>query len=113
MNDIEECPADKKEWIIRVEQLSKIGIAGLSFTYALGFIAASLYFARYSVSSLSLIRVQYILAGIWLLLPILTTLFVLVWIVYFFRNEYSKNVDVPSHSKWSKIFIHLQHLFEM
>lgn len=54
-----------------IEKVSKLALYVAGLTYVLGFLVTSVHFSEYNVSSLNLIRPHYILAGFWLLLPII------------------------------------------
>jgi preprotein translocase subunit Sss1 len=51
------------------EQWTKIAVAVVAIVYVVGFIVHTLYLGAYGVLAVSLLRAQYILAGVWLLAP--------------------------------------------
>lgn len=53
----------------QIESLTKIGLLLIGALYVLGFAVNALYLARFGVSPMSLVRAQYILAGLWLVAP--------------------------------------------
>jgi hypothetical protein len=52
-----------------VESLSKLFAVALGLLYLLGFLVVASYLSRFGVSSFSVLQLQYLLAGIWLLGP--------------------------------------------
>src|SRR6266852_1573465 len=52
-----------------VESLSKVFAVVLGFLYLLGFLVVAAYLSQFGVSSFSVLQLQYLLAGIWLLGP--------------------------------------------
>jgi hypothetical protein len=71
----------------RLEQITRLGLLALALTYALGVLVVSLYLARYTVSPLSLLRVQYVVAGLWLLAPIAAIFALGAWFGIVFRDS--------------------------
>ena len=53
-----------------VEGLGKAAVAVLGIIYALGLAVVTLHLARYGASGLGLLQEQYVLAGVWALLPL-------------------------------------------
>jgi hypothetical protein len=53
-----------------VEGLGKAAVAVLGLIYALGLAVVTLHLARYGASGLGLLQEQYVLAGMWALLPL-------------------------------------------
>jgi hypothetical protein len=52
-----------------VESLSKVFAVALGVLYLLGFLVVAAYLSQFGVSSFSVLQLQYLLAGIWLLGP--------------------------------------------
>lgn len=52
-----------------VESLSKVFAVALGILYLLGFLVVAAYLSQFGVSSFSVLQLQYLLAGIWLLGP--------------------------------------------
>jgi hypothetical protein len=52
-----------------IESLSKVFAVALGVLYLLGFLVVASYLSRYGVSTFSVLQLQYLLAGIWLLGP--------------------------------------------
>jgi hypothetical protein len=50
-----------------VESLSKVFAVALGVLYLLGFLVVAAYLSQFGVSSFSVLQLQYLLAGIWLL----------------------------------------------
>lgn len=65
----------------------------LGLLYFFGLIVNLIYFAQYGISTISLLKLQYILAGFWALFPILLVLFIFSWFTYISRT-YNKNTIV-------------------
>lgn len=53
-----------------IERLGKTALAGAALSYVAGYCVVCLHSAQYGVSSLDLVKPHYILAGLWLLLPL-------------------------------------------
>jgi hypothetical protein len=53
-----------------IEHLSKAFAVALGLLYLLGFLVVALHLAKYGVSSFSVLQLQYLIAGIWLLGPL-------------------------------------------
>lgn len=53
-----------------VEHLSKGFALALGILYLLGFLVVALYLSRYGISTFSVLNLQYLIAGIWLLGPL-------------------------------------------
>ena len=71
----------------RLGQITRLGVLALALTYPLGILVVSLYLARYTVSPLSLLRVQYVVAGLWLLVPIAAIFALSAWFGIVFRDS--------------------------
>jgi hypothetical protein len=48
---------------------AKVVSLSIGFTYFIGFLVVAWYLSRYGVSSLSLLHLQYLVAGLWVVLP--------------------------------------------
>jgi hypothetical protein len=60
------------------ETIGKIALGVLGMFYVTGLIVVSTHLNQYGVFSLNLLRVNYIMAGIWALLPIFVSLTILI-----------------------------------
>ena len=60
---------DPKSLGKQVELATKVGAIIVALIYLLGFLVNALYLARYGVSAVGLVRLQYVLAGVWVVLP--------------------------------------------
>jgi hypothetical protein len=70
--------------------------------YAWGFIVVSIYLSQYSVVSLNLLRIQYILAGIWIIVPIIIFTIALSWFfssIYYQYFENRNRINPPDTRK--------------
>jgi len=96
--------SQKPVFSVRVESLTKLSLALAGLAYILGLIVTALYLAQYGITALNLIRIQYILAGAWLLVPLLIV--ALFWIGIF--SVVSSIIEptrfVLNQSKWSADF---------
>lgn len=70
---------DSKDFSSYIEVLSKASLALLAFIYAMGVFVVSLHQSRYGLASISLVRTQYVLAGIWVLAPLMGVLIIGSW----------------------------------
>jgi hypothetical protein len=52
-----------------IESLSKLFAIALGFLYLLGFLVVAAYLSRYGVSSFTVLHLQYLIAGIWVIAP--------------------------------------------
>lgn len=73
-----------------VEALGKAAVAVLGVIYALGLAVVSLHLAAYGASGLGLLQEQYVLAGMWALLPLAAIGFVFAVIVGSAVDEYGQ-----------------------
>jgi hypothetical protein len=91
-----------------IELIGKFAIGFVAICYVVGLLVVNLYLSRYGVYSLSLFRLNYIMAGAWLLAPILLgTLFILglFAIAYSFRllrPFIDKRLNIPYHGEFHK-----------
>src|SRR5215208_4635917 len=76
----EEKPALEKAKDL-MEVLGKAVVGLLALCYALGLFVVNFYYNRYGVYSLSLIQLNYVVAGVWLLAPIFLTLIILIILI--------------------------------
>ena len=72
----------------KTEQLSKLIVLSAAVLYVLGYLVVSLFLGQYNVSSLNLVRAQYILAGLWLILPLVATGIICAWFTSYLVSEY-------------------------
>lgn len=85
-----------------VEVIGKVSLGFLAFSYVVGLIVVNIYLSKFGVYSLSIFRVNYISAGIWLIIPVFLTLFyafsifsLLLWSSKKWRDRISDNYLVP------------------
>jgi hypothetical protein len=100
----------KPTFFSRVEDFTKLGLPVLGIIYVLGFIVVALNLSKYGVSPLSLVRVQYILAGIWLLLPFFALAIIIIWFSSTLLDEYEDNSPdaVKTKSTLGKLWFHIK-----
>ena len=65
-----------------VERWTKVGIGIFGFLYVLGFLVHTLYLASYGVAAMNLLRIQYIMAGVWALMPMALIIGFYFWVSY-------------------------------
>lgn len=73
-----------------VETYTKLGLPLLGFLYVIGFVVNALYLGKYGVSPLGVLRVQYLIAGLWALAPfavLVGTVAIFTWAVYAERQN--------------------------
>lgn len=68
-----------------VAELAKTGATLLGILYALGFAVVTIHLGRYHVAPFGLLRVQYLLAGLWLLAPLVGVVLPLLWAAGIYR----------------------------
>ena len=73
-----------------VEGLGKAAVAALGVIYALGLAVVSLHVAAYGASGLGFLHEQYVLAGMWALLPLAAVSFICIVIVGYALDEYGQ-----------------------
>jgi hypothetical protein len=66
-------------WRPSLEFVSKIGVLLIGIVYGLGFMVVAIHLGQYNVSAVSLLRAQYILAGIRLLVPLFISFLAVFW----------------------------------
>jgi len=71
-----------------VRDIAKLGAVALAILYGFGFIVVSVRLSQFNVAAYGMLRIQYLLAGIWLLLPMIAVLLPLVWTAAFLHDEY-------------------------
>lgn len=71
---------DTKPVLGYVEILSKLSLFAIAAVYATGFFVVSLHQSRYGLASISLVRSQYVLAGLWVLAPLAFLLMIGIWV---------------------------------
>src|SRR5262245_26707938 len=79
----------------RVERWTKIGVPLLGALYVIGFAVSAFQLAHYGVSPLGLVRAQYLLAGVWALMPFafLLTLIALILIAIKVETAATKHIQ--------------------
>ncbi|HKY41938.1 MAG TPA: hypothetical protein VJM50_02505 [Pyrinomonadaceae bacterium] len=75
---------EKTKDLIEVSGKASLGI--VAFCYVIGLCVVSIYLNNYGIHSLSLLRVNYITAGVWAILPILISLLTVFAVVGVFRS---------------------------
>lgn len=93
-----------------LEKLIRITLASISIIYVFGLIVTTLYYSNYTTSSLSLLRAQYIFAGLWLLLPLLFTYVFAGWAVASFEEEY-RQVERWPNARIRRTLLHVVIIF--
>jgi len=74
-----------------------IGLAGLSYT--LGLIIMNLHLYRYGVYSLNLLRLNYVIAGFWALVPVIIWLLIAIkisWLLLYYSKKFCAFYKFPS-----------------
>jgi hypothetical protein len=90
-----------------VENITKSVLSIGAIIYAWGFLVISIYLSQYHISSLNLLRVQYILAGIWIVIPILLFSILAIWFTAAFYKEFFTKAEEQKDKKkrWFLDFI--------
>jgi len=85
-----------------IESLSKLLAATLAILYILGFLVVATFLSKFGVSSFSVLQLQYLLAGIWVLGP-----FVLYSaVVYLGRNfEVASAPSIDGKTNWPRFLL--------
>lgn len=60
---------DQPPFLKRLEQAGKVTAAGAAIIYILGLVVVTLHLGRYGASGLGLLHEQYVVAGLWVLVP--------------------------------------------
>lgn len=77
-----------------VELVGRIMLGAVGLCYAAGLVSTNLYYGRYGVYTLSLIRLNYILAGLWWILPIFS-LFLILFAIFHAVKERAFATGAP------------------
>jgi hypothetical protein len=79
-----------------VETGGKVSLITISACYVLGIIVINVHLGRYGIYSLNLLRVSYITAGLWSIVPLVLPVLVLVaaWRIFFRSRLYTIVLDV-------------------
>lgn len=64
-----------------IERWTKMAIGAFGFLYVLGFLVHTLYLASYGVAAMNLLRIQYIMAGVWALMPMALIIGSYLWVM--------------------------------
>jgi hypothetical protein len=68
-----------------IADLAKTGAAVLGVLYALGFVVVTIHLGRYHVTPFGLLRAQYLLSGLWLLVPLVGVVLPVLWALGIYR----------------------------
>lgn len=74
-----------------------LGLAGLSYT--LGLIIMNLHLYKYGVYSLNLLRLNYVIAGFWSLVPVIVWLLIAVkvsWLLLYYNKKFCAFYNLPT-----------------
>lgn len=67
---------DKNDILVKtkdlLELLGKVILGGLALCYGLGLLMVNMYYSHYGAYSLSLFRLNYVIAGLWVVLPVIS-----------------------------------------
>jgi hypothetical protein len=88
--------------MMSLPEVAKAGASLVGVLYGFGFTVVSVHLARYSVSPYGLLRTQYLLAGIWLLVPLVLVALPALWMIAALRHQ-----DNPSDDKlegWRRVY---------
>jgi len=80
----------------QIEQWSKIAVASVAIVYVLGFVVHTLYLGSYGVAAVNLLRAQYILAGVWLLAPLVLIGGCFAWVIFVREQDAEMGVKKTS-----------------
>lgn len=90
----------------QAEAWAKLGLPLLGSLYVLGFVVDALYLAKYGVSPLGFVRAQYLLAGVWAVVPLAilaAAIAIVAWAILNEVNEaIAKAADVPEE-RWREL----------
>jgi hypothetical protein len=97
-------PDTLKRGLTIVDSFSKFTAAAVGVLYLTGFLAVSAHLSRYGVSGFSILQLQYLVAGMWVLGPP----FALVSVVYSARDfEERAAPDTTGKFNWRRLLISL------
>src|SRR5262245_19421336 len=88
--------------LVAVETLGKAGVAVLGVVYALGLAVVTLHVASYGASGLGLLHEQYVLAGVWALLPLGATGFAFAVIAAAALMEFGEMKADAASTLWQR-----------
>ncbi len=111
-------PYEKKNTIVSrmdltkslVETIGKAAVGMVALCYLVGLTVESLFLNRYDVATLSVLRLNYVVAGFWVLLPflVISSFFIIGWIV-FPRSQLNSEIEIykefEAWRKWLIFFI--------
>lgn len=86
--------------------LAKAGALIVGILYGLGFLVVTLHLSRYHVLPFGLLRVQYLLAGIWVLVPLTAVVLPLLWVAAVLHDQYRKG-HAPGHGRLWRTVLHV------
>ena len=84
--------------IKRLEDATKAGAAIVAVIYLFGFLVNALHLGKYGVSGIGLLRVRYVLAGVWVTLPFVALAMITAMIAYVVTFEYDSKE--PRTRRW-------------
>ncbi|WP_420128781.1 hypothetical protein [Longimicrobium sp.] len=108
MTDSEALPVTTTS-VTKPLDLVKAGGLIIGVLYGLGFLVVTLHLSQYHVLPFGLLRVQYLLAGIWVLVPLATVVVPLIWVAAVLHNEYQQK-KVIQHGRVKRIVFHAKKL---
>ena len=79
-----------------LETTGKVSLITISACYVLGIIVINVHLGRYGIYSLNLLRVSYITAGLWSIVPLVLPVLILIaaWRIFFRSRLYTIVLDV-------------------
>src|SRR5436305_7854789 len=83
-----------------------LGAYAVGVPYMTGYIIVTIHLANFNVSPADLIRLQYIVAGVWSLLPLLVVVYPVVWLAAFLDHTYRGWGRINVAGSWRKLLIH-------
>jgi uncharacterized membrane protein YwzB len=88
----------------RIEGYFKAILSFGGVIYATGFLVVSVHLSRYDISPFGVIRIQYILAGAWLILPLVLTLCIAFWVLAYAYHLFKKSTE-QRRSRWRLVWV--------
>jgi hypothetical protein len=99
-----------------LELVSKMTLGLVGLSYALGLLVVNLHLYQYGVYSLNLLRLNYVIAGFWALVPVIICTIVsfkVAWLLLYYSNRFCAHYRFPPPlagplTSFDKKFIGLQ-----
>ena len=96
----------EEDKVFLLSSSAKVAAVIMGILYASGFIVVSLHLSQFNVRPFELIRVQYLISGLWLFLPLIAIAVPLFWLAGFLHDVY--RAPVPAKGPvWRQIFVDL------